>query len=155
MGGTERLIGLIQRVVEARVVIAGETVAAIETGLAVLVGVRPADTEADASRLLQRLLKYRVFGDAAGRMNRSLLEVRGGLLLVPQFTLAADTRKGLRPGFSHAAPPEQGRRLFDFLLQQAVAIHAPVAAGVFGADMQLSLTNDGPVTFWLDTGAGE
>ena len=146
------MIGLIQRVVEAKVVIDGQTVGAIGQGLAVLVGVRPSDTEADAERLLQRLLQYRVFGDESGRMNRSLTEVRGGLLLVPQFTLAADTRKGLRPGFSHAAPPELGRRLFDHLLQRARAAHSPLAAGVFGADMQLSLTNDGPVTFWLETG---
>jgi D-tyrosyl-tRNA(Tyr) deacylase len=145
------MIGLLQRVVEAKVVIAGETVAQIGVGLAVLVGVRPADTEADAARLLERLLHYRIFGDEAGRMNRSLVDIRGGLLLVPQFTLAADTRKGLRPGFSHAAAPDLGRRLFAHLLQIAAAAHAPVGAGVFGADMQVSLTNDGPATFWLET----
>jgi len=145
------MIALLQRVTGAQVVIAGETVGAIGPGLAVLIGVRPADTAADADRLLQRLLHYRIFGDDSGRMNRSLVEVRGGLLLVPQFTLAADTAKGLRPGFSHAAPPELGRRLFDHLLEQARTLHSPVACGVFGADMKLSLTNDGPATFWLET----
>ena len=145
------MIALLQRVVEAKVVVDGQCVGAIGPGLAVLVGVRPADSTADAERLLQRLLHYRIFDDARDRMNRSLIDIHGGLLLVPQFTLAADTRKGLRPGFSHAAPPEQGRRLFDDLLERARNAHSPVASGVFGAHMQLSLTNDGPATFWLET----
>lgn len=117
----------------------------------VLVGVRPGDTRDDAVRLLERVLAYRIFEDADGRMNRSLVDVRGGLLLVPQFTLAADTRKGLRPGFSHAAAPELGRELFDFLVAAARANHDPVEAGVFGARMQVALVNDGPVTIWLES----
>jgi len=145
------MIALLQRVSEASVRIGGTTVASIGPGLLALVGVRPPDTDEHARRLLDRLLHYRIFADAAGRMNLSLVEVRGGLLLVPQFTLAADTRKGLRPGFSHAAPPEQGRRLFESMLLHAQQHHAPVASGVFGADMQLSLTNDGPVTIWLES----
>jgi D-tyrosyl-tRNA(Tyr) deacylase len=145
------MIGLLQRVLRADVAIAGEIVAEIGPGLLVLVGVRPADTPAAALRLLDRLLRYRVFGDEAGRMNLSLTDVRGGLLLVPQFTLAADTHKGLRPGFSSAAPPAQARLLFDCLLNAARAAHGPVGSGVFGADMQLSLTNDGPVTIWLES----
>jgi D-aminoacyl-tRNA deacylase len=115
----------------------------------VLLGVKPEDDEAAAGRLLARLLQYRVFADADGKMNLSLTQVGGGLLLVPQFTLAADTSKGLRPGFSTAAPPEQGRRLFDCLLQAARSQHPIVQNGVFGAHMQVSLTNDGPVTIWL------
>jgi D-tyrosyl-tRNA(Tyr) deacylase len=145
------MIGLLQRVLRAEVAINGEIVAQIGPGLLVLVGVRPADTEQDAQRLLDRLLRYRVFADPAGRMNLSLTDVGGGLLLVPQFTLAADTHKGLRPGFSSAAPPDQGRLLFDRLLAAARAEHSPVGSGVFGADMQVSLTNDGPVTIWLES----
>jgi D-tyrosyl-tRNA(Tyr) deacylase len=145
------MIGLLQRVLHAEVAISGKIVAEIGPGLLVLVGVRPADTREDALRLLDRLLRYRVFGDEAGRMNLSLTDVQGALLLVPQFTLAADTHKGLRPGFSSAAPPEQGRLLFDCLLTAARAAHPQVASGVFGADMQLSLTNDGPVTIWLES----
>jgi D-aminoacyl-tRNA deacylase len=131
--------------------IAGELCASIERGLLVLIGVKPADDQQSTVKLLDRLLKYRVFSDDAGKMNLSLAEIGGGLLLVPQFTLAADTRHGLRPGFSTAAPPEQGRRLFEALVAAAGARHAPVASGVFGADMQVSLTNDGPVTLWLET----
>ena len=144
------MIGLLQRVVEAHVDIAGERVASIGPGLLVLVGVRPADDEASTLRLLSRLLQYRVFADEAGKMNLSLTQTQGGLLLVPQFTLAAQTQKGLRPGFSTAAPPDQGRRLFETLLQAARAQHGSVESGVFGAHMQVSLTNDGPVTFWLE-----
>ena len=144
------MIGLLQRVREARVDVGGETVARIGRGLCVLVGVQRDDDAANAARLLERLLGYRVFPDEAGRMNRSLVDVAGGLLLVPQFTLAADTRKGTRAGFSTAAEPEQARALFDALVAQARAQHADVGAGVFGADMQVSLTNDGPVTFWLE-----
>jgi D-tyrosyl-tRNA(Tyr) deacylase len=145
------LISLIQRVSEASVRVAGATVAAIGPGLLALVGVRPTDTEGDARRLVQRILEYRVFADVTGRMNHSLANVGGGLLLVPQFTLAAETRKGTRPGFSTAAPPEQARRLFNVALEEALKRHAPVAHGVFGADMQVSLINDGPVTFWLES----
>ena len=145
------MIALIQRVSKASVAVAGERIGAIGPGLLALVAVRPADDEPAADRLLARLLGYRVFGDAEGRMNLSLADTGGGLLLVPQFTLAADTRKGTRPGFSTAAPPEQARRLFDFLCQRARAAHPDVATGRFGADMQVSLVNDGPVTFWLQT----
>jgi D-tyrosyl-tRNA(Tyr) deacylase len=145
------VIGLLQRVVEAQVVISGECVASIGAGLLVLVGVRPADNEASALRLLDRLLRYRVFADEAGKMNLSLAQTQGELLLVPLFTLAADTHKGLRPGFSSAAPPAQGRQLFDILLGGARARHGRVESGVFGAHMRLSLTNDGPVTLWLES----
>jgi D-aminoacyl-tRNA deacylase len=145
------MIGLLQRVTQARVEIDGQCVASIGLGLMVLVGVRPTDDEPNALRLLDRLLQYRVFEDEAGKMNLSLLEIRGALLLVPQFTLAADTHKGLRPGFSTAAPPAQGRQLFDTLIQAARARHPRVETGVFGAHMQVSLTNDGPVTFWLES----
>src|ERR1022692_4305933 len=149
--GSEKVIFLLQRVTEARVHIEGELTASIGPGLLVLVGVRPGDDEAAASRLLGRLLAYRVFPDAAGKMNPSLRQMGGELLLVPQFTLAADTRHGLRPGFSTAAPPEQGRRLFDALVAAARREHAGVSSGVFGAHMQVSLTNDGPVTLWLES----
>ncbi len=145
------MIGLLQRVAAAGVDIEGRRVAAIGAGLLVLVGVRPDDDDASALRLLSRVLQYRVFADTAGKMNLSLLQIDGGLLLVPQFTLAAETRKGLRPGFSTAAAPELGRRLFDFLVQEARNRHAQVESGVFGAHMQVSLTNDGPVTFWLES----
>jgi len=145
------MIGLLQRVSEARVEIDGRCVGRIAAGLLVLVGVQPADGEAQAERLLERLLNYRVFPDAEGRMNLSLRDTGGGLLLVPQFTLGADTRKGNRPSFSSSAPPEQGRRLFEHLLARAAARHAPVAAGRFGAHMQVALVNDGPVTFWLES----
>jgi D-aminoacyl-tRNA deacylase len=145
------MIGLLQRVTQARVEIDGQCVASIGLGLMVLVGVRPTDDEPNALRLLDRLLQYRVFEDEAGKMNLSLLEIRGALLLVPQFTLAADTHKGLRPGFSTAAPPAQGLQLFGTLIQAARARHPRVETGVFGAHMQVSLTNDGPVTFWLES----
>jgi D-aminoacyl-tRNA deacylase len=145
------VIALLQRVTRASVEIAGAPRACIGRGLLVLIGVKPEDDEAHASRLVERLLNYRVFADEAGKMNLSLRQIDGDLLLVPQFTLAADTRHGLRPGFSGAAPPEQGRRLFDFLVQSASSRHASVQSGVFGADMQLSLVNDGPVTLWLES----
>lgn len=145
------MIGLLQRVTRAQVTVAGEPVGAIAAGLLVLVGVERGDGEAQAARLLERLLGYRVFADADGRMNRSLADTGGGLLLVPQFTLAADTRKGTRAGFSTAAEPERARALFGVLLQQARAAHARVACGEFGAEMQVSLTNEGPVTFWLQS----
>lgn len=143
------MIGLLQRVSQARVDIAGQTVAAIGRGLLVLVCAECGDGEAEAGRLLERLLNYRVLPDALGKMNLSLRDVGGGLLLVPQFTLAADTGRGNRPGFSAAATPEEGRRLFDFLVASAARRHPGAASGRFGADMQVSLTNDGPVTFWL------
>ena len=145
------MIGLLQRVSEARVAIAGDCVGAIQRGLLVLVGVERGDAEAQAERLLERLLGYRVFPDAAGKMNLSVSDICGGLLLVPQFTLPADTRKGMRPSFTPAAAPEEGERLFDYLVARACAQHADVATGRFGADMQVSLVNDGPVTFWLQT----
>jgi D-tyrosyl-tRNA(Tyr) deacylase len=145
------VIGLLQRVSEARVEVAGETVGAIGRGLLVLVAVQPRDTEARADRLLERILGYRVFPDAEGRMNRSLRDLGGGLLLVSQFTLAADTKKGTRASFTRAAPPELGERLYDYLVQRARIAHPILATGRFGADMQVSLTNDGPVTFWLES----
>jgi len=144
------MIGLLQRVNRATVEVEGEVVASIGTGLLVLIGVQRGDTEAQADRLLERLLTYRVFPDAEGRMNRSLQDIDGELLLVSQFTLAADTRKGTRPGFSPAAEPGEGRRLFDYVLARARERHRAVETGVFGAHMQVSLTNDGPVTFWLE-----
>jgi D-aminoacyl-tRNA deacylase len=145
------MIALLQRVSEARVEVDGKSVGSVGRGLLVLLGVTPADDEAAALRLLTRLLQYRVFEDEAGKMNLSLTQVKGQLLLVPQFTLAADTAKGSRPGFSTAAPPEQGRRLFDFFVRSAREVHGQVETGVFGAHMQVSLTNDGPVTFWLES----
>jgi len=144
------MIALIQRVTRAAVHIGSREQARIGTGMVALVAVLPTDTPEHAGGLLDRLLHYRIFSDAAGRMNLSLTDSGGELLLVPQFTLAADTRKGLRPGFSGAAPPELGRRLFEHLVQEAVQRHGRVGSGVFGADMQVSLTNDGPATFWLE-----
>jgi D-tyrosyl-tRNA(Tyr) deacylase len=145
------VIGLLQRVREASVSVAGATIARIATGLLVFVGVRPDDDEAAAVQLVTRILKYRVFADDRGKMNLSLLDIDGELLLVPQFTLAADTRHGLRPGFSTAAPPERARLLFDNALAAAARQHAKVQSGRFGADMQVSLVNDGPVTLWLES----
>jgi D-tyrosyl-tRNA(Tyr) deacylase len=143
------MIGLLQRVSHASVVVDGATVGAIDAGLMVLVCAEKGDTEREAEALLSKLLSYRVFADDAGKMNRSVTDVQGGLLLVPQFTLAADTRSGTRPSFSPAASPEDGRRLFDHVVRQARARHPRVETGVFGADMKVSLTNDGPVTFSL------
>jgi len=143
------MIGLLQRVSQASVTVDGKTVGAIGRGILVLVGVERGDDETRADRLLERMLGYRVFPDAEGKMNRSVQDIVGGLLLVPQFTLAADTQKGMRASFTPAAPPAEGQRLFEYLLAQARRQHANVASGVFGADMQVSLTNDGPVTFWL------
>ncbi len=145
------MIGLIQRVTRARVSVEGKCIASIGTGLLALVGVQRHDTEASADRLLRRMLGYRVFADAEGKMNLGLDAVGGGLLLVSQFTLAADTRKGARPSFSSAAPPDLGRRLFEHLVRRARETHPEVASGRFGADMQVELLNDGPVTFWLET----
>jgi D-aminoacyl-tRNA deacylase len=145
------MIALIQRVSEAEVRVGAERVAAIDRGVLALIGVQRGDSAEAGARLLERMLSYRVFPDAAGRMNVSLRDVGGGLLLVPQFTLAADTAKGTRAGFSTAAAPEEAQRLFADLLGRAQAAYAPVSAGVFGAHMQVSLTNDGPVTFLLTT----
>ena len=144
------MIGLLQRVTSASVTVDERIVGRIGRGLLVLIGVQRGDSEAQADRLLERLLTYRVFADAAGRMNRSLQEVEGELLLVSQFTLAADTSKGTRPGFSPAAEPAEGRRLFDYITQKARERHSVVQRGEFGANMQVSLINDGPVTFWLE-----
>lgn len=149
------MIGLLQRVSQARVVVDGEAVGEIGRGLLVLVCAERGDSDAQARRLLERLLAYRVFPDEAGRMNRSLAQLaqeapgEAGLLLVPQFTLAADTRSGTRPGFSPAAEPEEGRRLFEFIAAEARCEHPKVETGIFGADMKVHLVNDGPVTFWL------
>ncbi|UVK82746.1 D-tyrosyl-tRNA(Tyr) deacylase [Pseudomonas sichuanensis] len=140
---------LIQRVRGARVEVAGEIVGAIDQGLLALVAVEPGDSPEHADKLLHKLLNYRVFSDEQGKMNRSLKDVGGGLLLVSQFTLAADTRNGMRPSFSTAAPPALGAELFDYLLQQARRQHPEVTSGRFGADMQVHLVNDGPVTFML------
>ncbi len=144
------MIGLLQRVTEASVSIDKQTVGQIGRGLLVLVGVEKGDSESQADRLLERLLGYRVFPDEEGKMNLSLTDIQGGLLLVPQFTLAADTQKGKRPSFSSAATPEKGQALFQYLVKRAQAVHSDVARGSFGADMQVSLVNDGPVTFWLE-----
>ena len=145
------MIALIQRVSEARVVIRDEEVAAIGHGVLALIGVRRGDTDAAVGRLLERLLSYRIFPDSDGRMNLSVRDVAGGVLLVPQFTLAADTKKGTRAGFSTAAEPDEARRLFTQLVEDAHTAYAPVSAGVFGAHMKVALVNDGPVTFWLET----
>jgi D-tyrosyl-tRNA(Tyr) deacylase len=147
------VIALIQRVTSAGVEVDGQVAGAIGRGILALVGVERGDTEAQAERLVERVLGYRIFPDAEGKMNLSLLDIEGELLAVPQFTLAADTKKGTRPGFSSAAAPEDGRRLFErfiFLLNQKTA---NVKTGRFGADMKVSLVNDGPVTFWLQTSA--
>jgi D-aminoacyl-tRNA deacylase len=141
--------GLLQRVRGARVEVAGEVVGAIDQGLLVLVAVEPEDSREQADKLLHKLLNYRVFSDEQGKMNLSLKDVGGDLLLVSQLTLAADTRNGMRPSFSTAAPPALGAELFDYLLQRAKSQHANVASGQFGADMQVHLVNDGPVTFML------
>ena len=143
------MIGLLQRVSAASVEVDAQRIAEIGTGLLVLIGVERADARPQADRLLERLLNYRVFTDARGHMNRGLRDIDGGLLLVPQFTLPADTRKGNRPGFSTAAPPALGHELFEYLTAQAKALHATVACGRFGAEMRVSLVNEGPVTFWL------
>ncbi|MDH1684002.1 D-aminoacyl-tRNA deacylase [Pseudomonas chengduensis] len=141
---------LIQRVSGARVEVEGELVGGIDQGLLALVGIEPQDDQASLSRALHKLLNYRVFSDEAGKMNRSLTDVQGGLLLVSQFTLAADTKSGMRPSFSSAAPPAQGAALFDALVEMARVQHPQVATGRFGANMQVHLVNDGPVTFLLE-----
>jgi D-tyrosyl-tRNA(Tyr) deacylase len=143
------MIGLLQRVSKASVEVEGETIGAIGQGILALVCAEPGDNHQSAARLLERLLGYRVFPDAAGKMNLSVKDIGGGLLLVPQFTLAADTGRGMRPGFSSAAAPDVAALLFDRLVARARSLHAPVAAGRFGAHMRVALINDGPVTFWL------
>ena len=140
------MIALLQRVARARVEIAGATVGAIDAGLLMLVCAEPSDTETVADRLVAKVLKLRIFGDTAGKMNRSVVDVGGGLLVVSQFTLAADVSAGNRPSFTGAASAELGRRLYERVVATARALHAPVAAGVFGAHMQVHLVNDGPVT---------
>jgi len=144
------MIGLLQRVRSAHVDIGGECLSTIGPGLLVLIGIQKGDGEAEACRLLNRLLNYRVFADTEGKMNLNICQVNGDLLLVPQFTLAADTRSGSRAGFSTAASPAEARHLFAYLLQQARLVRPDVASGDFGADMQVSLINDGPVTFWIE-----
>ena len=144
------MIALLQRVTEAGVEVDGRAIAAIGRGVLALVGVERGDTEAQAERLVDRLLGYRIFPDAEGKMNLSLLDIQGELLAVPQFTLAADTKSGTRPGFSTAASPDEGRRLFEFLVAKA-SQKVKVKTGTFGANMKVSLVNDGPVTFWLQT----
>ena len=143
------MIALIQRVSSASVSVKQKNVADISEGVLALIGVEREDDEQKAHKLLNKLLNYRVFEDSHGKMNLSLVDIQGGLLLVPQFTLAADTSKGLRPGFSVAATPEAGQRLFEYFLDQARKKHSKVSSGVFGADMQVSLVNEGPATFWL------
>ena len=141
---------VVQRVAHARVEVAGQAIGAIEQGLLVLVCAMQGDSEREADKLLAKLLKLRIFSDDQGRMNRSVQDVKGGLLIVSQFTLAADTSNGNRPGFSNAAAPADGRRLYEYLLQRASEQHAPVASGEFGADMKVTLLNDGPVTIPID-----
>ena len=145
------MIALIQRVSRAAVTVDSQTVGAIGRGILALIGVQRGDTTASADRLLERVLTYRIFSDEQGKMNLSLRDIQGELLLVSQFTLAADTQKGTRAGFSTAAPPELARMLFDYLAAKARTAQVTVATGVFGANMQVSLINDGPVTFWLET----
>jgi D-aminoacyl-tRNA deacylase len=144
------MIGLLQRVTHASVTIHGDIVASINAGLLVFVGIEKNDSEEKAKRLFEKITSYRVFADDEDKMNLSLKDINGGLLLVPQFTLAADTGKGLRPSFSNAAPPETGEQLFEFLVAYAHQQYTTVESGVFAADMQVSLNNDGPVTFWLN-----
>jgi len=145
------MIGLIQRVKHASVAVDGEVIGQIDQGLLALVGVQKHDNQASADKLLKRMLSYRVFADAEDKMNLSLSDIGGGLLLISQFTLAADTQKGARPSFSSAASPDLGHELFEYVVNQARAQHPVVETGRFGADMQVSLLNDGPVTFWLET----
>jgi len=145
------MIGLLQRVSSAAVLINNHKVASIGTGLLLFIGIEKNDTQQQADRLLEKILAYRVFPDQDNKMNLSLADIQGGLLLVPQFTLPADTKKGLRPNFSSAAIPELGEELFDYLLLYAKQKHDIVESGIFAANMQVSLVNDGPVTFWLQT----
>ena len=143
------MIGLIQRMTRASVEVDAKEIASIDQGILLLLGVEKGDTQQQADRLLQRIITYRIFEDETGRMNKSLLDIKGELLVVPQFTLPADTKKGTRPSFGPAAPPELGEQLFDYFLQQAEDKLGQLQSGQFGADMQVSLINNGPVTFWL------
>jgi len=145
------MIALIQRVASANVIVNEKEIAAIGQGLLVLIGVEKNDGQEQADRLLKKILAYRVFEDEQRKMNLSLTDISGGLLLVPQFTLAADTNRGLRPSFSSAAPPDQGEKWFDYMVNESRKKHSQVGQGEFGADMQVGLVNDGPVTFWLQT----
>ncbi|WP_434111918.1 D-aminoacyl-tRNA deacylase [Methylocaldum sp. GT1TLB] len=144
------MIAVIQRVTRAEVTVAGESVGKIDRGILALIAVERGDTEAQADRLAERILGYRIFGDAEDKMNLNVTDVSGGVLLVSQFTLAADTRKGMRPSFTPAADPETGKRLFDYFVEKVRARHSPVETGRFGANMQIELVNDGPVTFTLN-----
>ncbi len=143
------MIGLLQRVTQASVSIDNALVASINTGLLVLIGIEKNDDHNNAKRLFEKIIHYRVFADSEDKMNLSLKDTNGGLLLVPQFTLAADTRKGLRPSFSNSCPPDIAKPIFDYLIEHAREQYNSVGSGVFGADMEISLINDGPVTFWL------
>jgi len=145
------MLALIQRVTQAQVQVDKQTIGSIQKGILALVGISKNDGQAQADRLLERILHYRIFADAEDKMNLSLKDIQGGLLLVPQFTLVADTQKGTRPGFSTAMLPEQSEQLFNYFVKQAQIYHQSVAMGQFGADMQVSLCNDGPVTFILQT----
>jgi D-tyrosyl-tRNA(Tyr) deacylase len=145
------MIGLLQRVNHASVAVNQKIIGRINRGLLVLIGIEKQDSAAQAERLLERLLGYRVFPDQEGKMNLSLADIKGGLLLVPQFTLPADTTKGMRPSFSPAETPDKGSELFEYLLLLAKKKYHTVESGMFGAEMQVTLTNDGPVTFWLET----
>lgn len=145
------MIALLQRVLESKVVVEGQTLGQIDQGLTVLVGVQKGDTQAKADKLLDRLLHYRVFADENDKMNLDLQQVQGGLLLIPQFTLAANTQKGRRPSFDSSAPPGEAEALFNYFVEQAKAHYALVETGQFGADMKVHILNDGPVTFWLET----
>ena len=143
------MIALIQRVTNAQVVVDHQIIGKIEQGILALIGVEPQDNQQKADRLLQRLLGYRIFSDHEDKMNLSVKDINGGILLVPQFTLTANTKKGMRPSFTSAAPPVLGKKMFDYFVTEANKKHDPIGTGEFGADMQVSLCNDGPVTFWL------
>jgi D-tyrosyl-tRNA(Tyr) deacylase len=145
------MITIIQRVTSAKVTVNQQDIGSIGTGILALVAVEKNDTQKEAERLLERILNYRIFSDEADKMNLSVRDINGGLLLVPQFTLAANTQKGNRPSFASAAPPEQGRELFSYLQQYAISVYSTVQFGEFGADMQVALINNGPVTFTLRT----
>jgi D-tyrosyl-tRNA(Tyr) deacylase len=145
------MITIIQRVTSAKVTVNQQDIGTIDTGILALVAVEKTDTPKEAERLLERILNYRIFADEADKMNLSVRDINGGLLLVPQFTLAANTQKGNRPSFASAAPPEQGRELFNYLQQHAITVYENVQFGEFGADMQVALINNGPVTFTLRT----
>lgn len=143
------MIALIQRVASASVAVGGETIAEIDRGILALIGVERGDGETEAQRLAERVLGYRIFADPAGKMNLSLKDSDGGLLAVPQFTLVADTNSGARPSFSSGASPEDGKKMFSVFLEKTKALHSKVQTGLFGAEMKVSLVNDGPVTFWI------